>query len=223
MRQIIKLQLHTNIEKQLEDKQKRIDNEEVKFRFDISPRQRKEITSLLFQAQKLLCCYCECRIDSFNYHLEHFYEKSDYPGKMYDYANFILSCEGEIADDTTRRQCGHAKEKKRHSGEEVNYDLLLNPMDDNTPLLFYNSAGKIVPITNNSIDIQRVEYTCNRLNLNNTSLVGKRVESIEAIEEVLQGLSLAEQKTYIVTLLDDSQTQLPAFYSTIKDNFAFLL
>lgn len=222
MRHIVKIPLQADILEQLAAKQQKIDKGEAQPSFNLSRRQREKVNTSLSQSQKKLCCYCECAI-SHNTHIEHFFEQSDYQDKMYNYENFLLSCQGEIANNTLRLQCGHAKEQSRHAGEPVNYDLLLNPMQDNTALFFYNASGIIEAKTTEKADIERVEYTCNRLNLNNSGLVEERVDTIERIEVALRDLSLAEQKKLITILLDENQMELEPFHSTIKDNFAFLL
>lgn len=225
MRRIIKFPLQTDVLEQLKAKQQRINNGEVKPRFDPSPRQRRVVVANLLQAQKKLCCYCECAISqsTTHSHIEHFREQSDYQDKIYDYDNFLLSCQGEIANNTVKMQCGHAKERSRHAKTPVDYDLLLNPMEDIATLFFYNLSGIIESKSTEKTDIERVEYTCNRLNLNNSGLVEERVDTIERIEVALRGLSLTQQKEFINLLLDENQDKLEPFYSTIKDNFSFLI
>jgi len=225
MRKIIKLPLQTDVLEQLKAKQQRINNGEVKPKFDPSPRQRRIVTDSLLQAQKKLCCYCECAISqsTVHAHIEHFHEQSDYKDKIYDYDNFLLSCQGDIANDTVKMQCGHAKERSRHAKTSVDYDLLLNPMEDKADLFFYNASGIIESKSTEKADIDRVEYTCKRLNLNNPGLIEERVDAIERIEVALRDLSLTEQKNLIKILLDENQDKLEPFHSTIIDNFIFLL
>jgi len=223
MRHIIKLSLQTDVLEQLKAKQQRINNGEVIPRFTPSGRQRKIVTTTLLQTQRKLCCYCECAINPSNSHIEHFHEQNDYQDKIYDYDNFLLSCQGEIANDTVKMQCGHAKERSRHAGESINYDLLLNPMEDNTNLFFYNASGIVESKATNKADIERVKYTFNRLNLNNPGLVEERADAIERIEMALRSLSLTQQKDFVNMLLDENQDELEPFHSTIKDNFTFLL
>ncbi len=225
MRHIIKLPLQTDVLEQLKAKQQRVNNGEVKSKFDPSTKQRRVVTATLIEAQRKLCCYCECTISEFtsHSHIEHFREQSDYKDKIYDYDNFLLSCQGEIASNTIKMQCGHAKERSRHAYAPVDYHLMLNPMEDNTALFFYNASGIVESKTTDKADIERVGYTCNRLNLNNSGLVEKRVDAIERIEMALRDLSLNQQKELIKILLDENQAELEPFHSTIKDNFAFLL
>ena len=147
----------------------------------------------------------------------------------------ILSCEGERppkerpetdeqrADRLINIRCGHGKEKSRHGNIAVDYDLLLNPMQNNSSTLYYNDSGELEANTTNQPDIDRVAYTCNRLNLNSSRLKNLRVNKIVELEIQLLGLSLEEQRAVVSRLMDDTQTELPAFYSTIKDNFGFLL
>jgi hypothetical protein len=50
-----------------------------------------------------------------------------------------------------------------------------------------------------------------------------RLIVINQLLEKLQELSVEEQKRFLESLLDESQAQLPAFFSTIKDNFSYIL
>jgi len=86
MRQIIRLPISATVLGQFAVKQQNIDNG-VLSKFRLSPSQRREVFSKLHLSQKGLCCYCECEIDNENYHVEHFYERSDQPDKTYNYDN----------------------------------------------------------------------------------------------------------------------------------------
>lgn len=234
MRQIIRLSLDAKILEQLAVKQQNI-NDGARSKFRLSNPQKREVFGKLHLSQKGLCCYCECEIDNENCHLEHFHERSDQPDKTYDYDNFLLSCQGESTpseDEETDEErvdrvqnirCGHGKEESRHNEVAVNYDLLLNPIQNNGTIIRYNARGRLVSRTDVQADIDKVYYTLNRLNLNSQRLINQRRIVIQNTQKNLKRLSEVEQKTYITSLLDDTQTQLPAFHSTIKDNFAFLL
>lgn len=235
MRHIVKLPIGVTIQNQLLAKQRRIDNAITPPNWNLDRVQKIEIKTKLLQAQKHLCCYCECEIDYNNHHIEHFYERHDQPDKIYDFENLILSCEGqkeplrrpESSIDKDYRldniRCGHGKEKTRHQGLGVDYALLLNPVQDNEALFYYNDLGKVESNSTNPADTKKVIYTCERLNLNSDRLINERVDTIVLVERELAQLNLVEQKTYLEALLDNKQPKLPAFYSTIKDNFEFIL
>ena len=70
---------------------------------------------------------------------------------------------------------------------------------------------------------QQVEYTKKRLNLNSINLKDNRKELINQTIELLVGLSESLQETYIQQLLDETQDKLEPYFSTIKDNFGFML
>ncbi len=235
MRHIIKLPIDATIQNQLLAKQQNIDDGTTAPNWRLSQGQKIEIKSKLLHAQKHLCCYCECEIDYNNHHIEHFHERHDRPDKIYDFDNLILSCEGQKeplrrpetqAETDDRRdniRCGHGKTKTQHQGLEIDYALLLSPIQNNAALFYYNDSGEVEHNTSNQTEIDKVVYTCERLKLNSIRLVNERIDTIVLIQNDLNQLTLADQKTFIEALLDDTQSQLPAFYSTIKDNFGFIV
>jgi len=236
MRQITKFPLDAAVQNQLEQKQENINNGKTKPKWNHSKEQKAEIREKLFQSQKYLCCYCECKIDTANYHIEHFYERSDKKEFIYDYPNnLLLSCEGDrqkISDTETDElkeerkaniSCGHKKGETYHNNISVDYDLLLNPMNDNSTLLFYNAKGEIEPRSEHQSEIEKVVYTKKRLNLKCVKLKNKRIDQIEDINNYILRLDLPEQQKLVKSLLDESRNQFPAYYSTIKDKFEFIL
>ena len=197
--------------------------------------QRSDIVSKLIASQKALCAYCECEISLLLYHIEHFEEQHDAPNRIFDYTNLVLSCEGdrepasrsESATDAHYRKtnisCGHRKTKGHHGNIEIDYSLLLNPTNGVSTLFSYIN-GVVEPsklCTEN--EKKQVEYTIKRLNLDAHRLENNRISEIDLIQKGLEGLTKNEQKVYIRSLLDASQTVLNPYFSTIKDNFGFML
>ena len=204
--------------------------------FLLSKSQRKEVVKQLMDSQKELCCYCECRIfvkdaqTRINgYHIEHFEEQHEAPDRIFDYENMLLSCEGNknLTNSENQAQiptsCGQGKEKDRHKGDKIDYDLLLNPIN-NVSALFSYLDGVIEPTLQCS-DIQKrqVEYTIKRLNLDVERLTEARRSQINLILKQLNDLSEGDQRTFIRSLLDETQAVLNPYFSTIKDNFGFML
>lgn len=236
MKYIIKEKLSEKVSNQLLAKQTKIDKGTAKPDWKLSKNQRIEIKKKLFASQKHLCCYCECLIDN-NHHIEHFYERHDFRDKIYNYdENMILSCQGEIVplsrpeNKTARKErhenirCGHKKTKAYHRGNEIDYSLLLNPMQDNEKLFTYNSTGKIEPSNIcNEQEKKKIKYTVKRMNLQSPRLTNNRIDTILLIEEQLNYLSEKEQIVFISGLLNKEQSDFPPFYSTIKDNFKYLI
>jgi uncharacterized protein (TIGR02646 family) len=201
----------------------------------LTDAQRNNIVAKLMAAQKSLCAYCECEISLILYHIEHFEEQHDAPNRVFDYINLLLSCEGNrhpacrpesVTDAQFRKtniSCGHRKTKGQHGNTEIDYSLLLNPTK-NVAALFSYIDGIVEPRHScTSEEKTQVEYTIKRLNLDTYRIENNRINEIDLIQKSLQGLTENEQKIYIRSLLDESQTVLNPYFSTIKDNFGFML
>ncbi len=201
----------------------------------LTENQRNEIVSKLLLSQKQLCAYCECMISLSVHHIEHFEEQHDATTKVFDYENLVLSCEGERNPATKPEphttkiyrkdniSCGHRKTKVQHGKIEIDYTLLLNPTK-NVSALFSYLDGIIEPSNTCSIDEEKqVRYTINRLNLDAHRIENNRINEIMLIQDELDNLTEMQQKTYIQSLLDETQDNLNPYFSTIKDNFGFML
>ncbi|MEA3450706.1 MAG: retron system putative HNH endonuclease [Bacteroidota bacterium] len=176
--------------------------------------------------------YCERRIEESDYHIEHFYEQHDFQNKIYDYDNMFISCDGDknkIKDIKELQRienisCGNKKTKSFHNDIEINYSLLLNPSDSGVSLLFSYLHGYIS--FNNSCSKEeknKVKYTISRLNLDCDKLNIRRKNRIIGINSQLKELNKSEKSKFIRELLKENKTQLSAYYSTIKDNFDYLV
>jgi len=238
MRQIVKLPLNETVQNQLEQKQENINNGSAQPNWRLTPTQRTEITNKLLKSQRHLCCYCECIITATNCHIEHFYERSDRDALRYDYGgNLLLSCEGdrqkqndpETEEEKEERianiSCGHNKGETYHNNDPVKYELILHPINDNSTLMLYNDSGFIECKTKRLSDIEKVDYTVKRLNLDSNKLKNRRLDKIKQINKQIsdEKMNLEQQKQFLTLLLDENQTQLSSYYSTIKDNFGFIL
>jgi uncharacterized protein (TIGR02646 family) len=201
----------------------------------LTDAQRNEVVAKLIAAQKSLCAYCECEISLILYHIEHFEEQHDAPNRVFDYTNFLLSCEGdrnpasrpESATDAQYRKtnisCGHRKTKGHHGNSEIDYNLLLNPTS-NVSAFFSYENGVIEPSRRcTATESEQVQYTIKRLNLDAKRLEKARIDQIDLINLDLISLTEDEQKIHIRSLLDESIDELKPFFSTIKDNFGFML
>ena len=120
--------------------------------------------------------------------------------------------------------CGHGKEKGRHGNIEIDYSLLLNPTTTGVAELFSYIDGVVEPSKICTVEqTQQVEYTQKRLNLNSINLKDNRKELINQTIELLVDLPESLQETYIQQLLDETEDKLEPYFSTIKDNFGFML
>ncbi len=119
--------------------------------------------------------------------------------------------------------CGHKKERGRHNNIEINYNLLLNPTDDVSALFSYFDGVVEPSKICSEIQVKQVNYTIKRLNLDAQRLENARKNEIEGVLFQLDGLTEIQQKAFIESLLDETQSILNPYFSTVKDNFAFLI
>lgn len=186
MRKITRLEITDAVKEQLKKKQDKIDNGLQNHTWwKPSVGQKKNIIRKLIQSQKYICCYCECEIDEKDNHIEHFYERHDFPDKVYDYKNMLLSCQGNTNNKMTKEErkanttCGHKKSNSYHNKMEIDYYLLLNPVDIETADLFlYRDDGIIEPTEKcTKIERQKANYTEKRLGLNSIRLKNQRIRA----------------------------------------------
>jgi len=239
MRKINKLHIEDHISQQLADKQNEINRGDKNPHWSLSRDEKHEIWDKLLTSQQYLCAYCECEIQlnpDKNFHIEHFYERHDFPDRIYDYdGNLILSCQGDterqVISETNAQQrervenisCGHKKSNSYHNQQDVDYHKLLSPMDDIEHLFGYPD-GKMEAMPNCTEDeVVKINYTLHRLNLGSQKLNNRRLEMILAVEHELRTLPEALQIELVADLLNLEQEKLPNYFSAIKDNFEYLL
>lgn len=239
MRQIIKINLFEPTQRQLDLKIK-----SGKQYDDITSKQHKSIRNKLFESQKYLCCYCECLIDKNNYHIEHFYEQDDcliHKVHSIDYLNnMIVSCEGDrnnatqkIVEEETEEvrqerisntSCGHKKGKSYHNNLEVDYVLLLNPHYPISHLFSYREGYISESQVCNEEEKLKVDYTIKRLALDTPKLNRRRKKVIEDLQnEILDISNQDEILNYLKGILDETKEKLDPYFSTLKENFSYLL
>ena len=234
MRKIEKVALHLPIQKQLKLK---IKNE--KQYSDLSPKQHRILRNRLLESQRFLCCYCECKIDKYNYHIEHFFEQDDFSIHhihSLDYEiNMLVSCDGDInkikmdenEDEKKERikntSCGHKKGKAYHNNVSVNYLLLLNPHNSISNLFSY-MEGYISPSSTCTDDEREmVNYTIKRLSLDSDKLNRRRIGVIDSLRKEIEPLTPMETVKYLQDILDDTKDKLYPYFSTLLENFSYLL
>ncbi len=233
MRKINKLPLPLSTQRQIDAK-----ISTGKAYIDLTTKQCKSIRRKLLESQKYLCCYCERQISK-DCHIEHFYEQDDYTIHgihSLDYAqNLIASCEGD-KDPTDKKDetpaeriyrqentsCGHRKGKAYHQNISVDYTLLLNPQNDISHLFSYASGYISANNSCTAIEKMQVDYTIKRLALDSDKLNRMRIKSIEELQRTLPS-NLQELTIYLQEIFDETQEELSQYFSTLKENFAFLL
>lgn len=138
------------------------------------------IACLLFE-QFNLCCYSELRADQhgLDYHIEHVENKGQHPQRTFDYTNLAASAfsSEEISPFLAAQPAatlfgGHALGKQR----AIDMQRFVSPyLAECAKLFAYISDGRVVPVDGlGDIDIDRVQYTIDILNLNSPYLLTQR-------------------------------------------------
>lgn len=232
MRYILREQIYGNLIEILEQKQVKINKSNINI-WKLSKKLINTIKGKLRKSQKNICCYCECELNGKNEHIEHFFERNDFIDKIYLYENMLLSCDGDknIVNNYDNNihnklniSCGNYKSASYHNQEKINYKLLLNPSKTNTSLLFNYYDGYISPKKNiSNKEQQQVKFTIKRLNLDSEKMNTRRLNKIKEINNQIKDLNKAEKIIFLKHLLNENKEKLTPYFSTIKDNFSFLI
>jgi uncharacterized protein (TIGR02646 family) len=177
----------------------------------------------LLTEQQHLCIYCQQSVPQKHVkdrapfvihpsHVEHVRPKDEekFPDLTFDYLNLAVSCNGFDVLDTlvsSHDFCGHPK------ANVYDETLFLHPFEspDIEDYFYYTINGEI---KSTAKDVNRANYTIKTLQLNNTLLKAMREEQYLIISEetINNGLD-------ITAYLEENQTELPKFYSMLKQLF----
>ena len=148
----------------------------------------------------------------------------------------LLSCQGntipvikpttpeDVLEKKRNISCGHGKEKYRHKRVEIDYSMLLNPTNENVSALFSYENGIVEPSKKcTPIEEEQVKYTIQRLNLDAKTVEDNRKTELDIINELFKDLTEEQKRIQLDGLLDETQAVLNPYFSTIKDNFGFML
>ncbi|EIB6251800.1 TIGR02646 family protein [Salmonella enterica] len=147
------------------------------------------LMTLLLNEQYHLCCYSEIRADlrGLGYHIEHVENKSQQPGRTFDYQNLAASAldsENGLHLFSINAFGGHARGKQ----EAVDMAKFIHcHLPDCSRYFAYLSDGRIVPADElNAQEMERAEYTIDLLNLNSGFLQTERRNHWEELEQLFE-------------------------------------
>lgn len=149
---------------------------------ELTPNHRTEIWEQLKIMQGSFCAYCERRIDleSPNKHIEHFFQRNNYPQMTFDWNNLFGSCD----DNHT---CGSHKD---NHAKHINPSHICKPdIDDPNDLLEFLYDGTVRPKQElSAAQKQKAQNTINAFNLMHSSLKGRRREAMKAEKSIVESL-----------------------------------
>ncbi len=153
---------------------KNLSNDDWQATYSIIPTKTKNLVkNNLILEQGGICCYCECRVEENNSHIEHFIPQNNINCDNLDYSNMLCSCQKNNVKGNPRH-CG--KSKDHDKGCEYHSELL-SPLDNKCEEKFkYDIMGNIY--SNDLIGNDAIKcYKLNILKLN--------ASRSNAIEELL--------------------------------------
>jgi len=150
---------------------------------------RKLKEFILKNEQNYLCCYCECKVNLNNSHLEHIKPKSlDYDNLTFDYNNILVSCQGNIFSNSNRENtCGHCKDDRYDDAKFLDPTKVKNIREY---FKYDISSGKIEGTDDKS------RYMIGLLNLNDSlnNLPKARIDSYETLLEYIEKSNISKDK-----------------------------
>lgn len=152
------------------------------------------VLQALLDEQYQLCCYSELRADQegLGYHIEHLENKSQAPGRTFDYSN--LAASALRGDDLPRLSRGEAFGGHAAAKQQV-LDLAMFVgchQPDCARYFSYLSDGRVVPSQKiDATDQAKARYTIDTLNLNSPFLITRRRQWWRELDDLFQ-LHLAQ-------------------------------
>ncbi|ECE6743252.1 TIGR02646 family protein [Salmonella enterica subsp. salamae] len=188
-------------------------------------RDKADLMTLLLNEQYHLCCYSEIRADlrGLGYHIEHVENKSQQPGRTFDYQNLAASAldsENGLHQFGINAFGGHSRGKQ----EAVDMAKFIHcHMSDCSRYFAYLSDGRIVPADGlNAQEMENAQYTIDLLNLNSGFLQTERRNYWEELEQIFdenignrQNLQLLLQ----INLVPSPDHKLHEFFSITRQFF----
>lgn len=155
----------------------------------------------LIDEQGGLCCYCECRIQPNNSHIEHFKPKGNplYAALQLDYSNLLASC-GIRPLLGSDEHCGHKK------GCDYTTDLV-SPLEVDCSSHFTYQLDGTIGYTDN-----RGDTSIRMLHLNSTLLNRQR----KSLIDFFLALDDEELQEEISAHLDTARSSFGEFYTMIE-------
>lgn len=169
---------------------------------DITRHVKSWLKQSLLEEQHYICCYCECRIDSNNSHIEHFKPKArdKYPELQLSYSNLHASCGCNISKGEDIH-CGHKKSNEYSP-------LLVSPLEKDCHTHFgYTLDGGISGKSN------RGEESIRILHLDSELLKEQRKTLIDYFLDIPNPETLQDE---INSHLNTTNPQFGEFYTMIE-------
>lgn len=195
---------------------KNLENEDWQPTYDdLCGEEKQAVVESLIDEQGGICCYCECKLNPNDSHIEHIVPQKGPSGNMalsLTYDNIICSCQSNLKKGTPLT-CGNAK------GNWYDVDLLISPLNaDCEDYFVYLGDGQILPVDQDKKAIETIK----RLKLDDSSLTSKREKAIEPF--LSDELDEQDLITFVQGYLQKNQdASFNEFWTTINYLFGQVL
>jgi uncharacterized protein (TIGR02646 family) len=174
----------------------------------------QDVCTALEALQGERCAYCECDLskESVNPHVEHFFQRSRFPGQTFSWGNLFRSC-------THRDRCGKLKDENAGNYEDAH--LIKPDVTDPHGLLHFATDGRVrARLGLSDGDRRRATETIRVFGLDCGSLRGTRRQYLKAVisereQAEAAGFSDAELSAYLQLVAQDYAGQ--PFSSALLD------
>lgn len=179
----------------------------------LSSAVKNTVKRSLMEEQGYICCYCECRLEDNDSHIEHFEPQSAGNTDPLDFSNMLCSCQNQLAKGDPRH-CGVLKD------DWFDDALLISPLDLGCETRFaFDGDGLIKPA--HSADAAATE-TISKLGLDLPKLNSMREEALSPFLD--DDLTTDEFKDFVTGYLQqDSNGMFGQFWTTINYLFGGLV
>jgi uncharacterized protein (TIGR02646 family) len=172
--------------------------------------EKRAVINALKEEQGYICCYCERRIETNDFHVEHLKPQGEnlFPENQLDYDNLLCSCQRDVQRGEPLH-CGNSK------GSWHDEELLVSPLSLDCEAQFkYTFDGYIEPAIDNDI---AASTTIDRLKLKIDKLNTLRKKAIEPfIDDELTETDLNNfTRGYLIDKAEN-EGKFNEFYTTIK-------
>ena len=177
---------------------------------DLRGKEKDAVKKALMEEQGFICCYCECKLNTEDSHIEHVIPQSENDNLSLDFTNMACSCQRP----KEKRLPLHCGDKKR---EWYAQTLFVSPYDpDCEQCFFFTNDGHIYPAEYRN---EAAEKTIFHLGLDIPKLVAMREAAITPFQD--ESLTADELQEFVIKYLERTpQGTFNEFWTTIKYLFS---
>ena len=177
---------------------------------DLRGEEKEAVKTALMEEQGYICCYCECKLDNEDSHIEHIIPQSEDSSAALDFSNMACSCQ-KPKNRGIPLHCGNKK------GNWYEAKSFVSPLEPDCEQCFaFTDDGHIHSAEHRN---EAARETISRLGLDIPKLVALREAAIAPFQD--ENLTPSEVQKFAINYLKRTpQGTFNEFWTTIKYLFA---